>query len=100
MKKIFVLLMVFCTVSVLSFISFSKKPAEKGDTVELSYSIFFPPTHGQCKAGTAWAKEVEKRTNGKIKINVYPGGTLTKANECYSGVVNGISDIGMSYIST
>jgi TRAP-type C4-dicarboxylate transport system substrate-binding protein len=23
-----------------------------------------------------WCKEVEKRTNGKIKITYYPGGTL------------------------
>lgn len=64
--------------------------------VTLSYSIFFPPTHGQCKAGEAWAKEVEKRTQGRVVINVYPGGTLTNANNCYDGVVTGISDIGMS----
>ncbi|RLB69932.1 MAG: C4-dicarboxylate ABC transporter substrate-binding protein [Deltaproteobacteria bacterium] len=61
-----------------------------------SYSIFFPPTHAQCKAGVAWAKEIEKRSNGQIEITVYPGGTLTKAPQVYDGVVNGISDIGMS----
>jgi TRAP-type C4-dicarboxylate transport system substrate-binding protein len=64
--------------------------------IKLSYSIFFPPSHGQCKAGESWAKEIEKRTDGRVKINVYPGGTLTKANNCYDGVVTGISDIGMS----
>ncbi len=65
-------------------------------TVQLTYSIFFPATHGQCKAGMDWAKEVEKRTDGRVKITVFPGGTLTKANQCYDGVVKGISDIGMS----
>jgi len=65
-------------------------------TVKLTYSIFFPPTHGQAKAGVAWAKEVEKRTNGQVKITTFPGGTLTKANQVYDGVVKGISDIGMS----
>jgi len=64
--------------------------------VELTYSIFFPPTHAQCKAGEDWAREVEKRTNGAVKINVFPGGTLTSANDCYDGVVKGISDLGMS----
>ncbi|GAB6095518.1 TRAP transporter substrate-binding protein [Desulfatiferula olefinivorans] len=64
--------------------------------IKLSYSIFFPPSHGQCKAGESWAKEIETRTGGRVKINVYPGGTLTKANTCYDGVVTGISDIGMS----
>ncbi len=65
-------------------------------TIELSYSIFFPPTHSQCKAAVAWAEEIEKRTEGKVKITIFPGGTLTKANQCYDGVVKGISDIGMS----
>lgn len=64
--------------------------------INLSYSIFFPASHGQSKAGEAWAREIEKKTNGQVKINVYPGGTLTKAKNCYDGVVNGISDIGMS----
>lgn len=69
--------------------------AEK-KVIALSYSIFFPPTHEQCKAGEAWAREIEKRTDGAVKINVFPGGTLTKAEACYDGVVNGISDLGMS----
>ncbi|MBN2232264.1 MAG: TRAP transporter substrate-binding protein [Deltaproteobacteria bacterium] len=68
----------------------------KEKTWNLSYSIFFPPTHAQCKAAVDWAKEVEKRTDGRVKITVYPGGTLTKAPQVYDGVVKGISDIGMS----
>jgi TRAP-type transport system periplasmic protein len=62
----------------------------------LTYSVFFPPTHGQSKAAVAWAKEIEKRTNGQIKINVFSGGTLTQADQTYDGVVKGISDLGMS----
>jgi TRAP-type C4-dicarboxylate transport system substrate-binding protein len=65
-------------------------------TYHLTYSIFFPPTHGQCQAATEWVKEVEKRTDGRVKITVFPGETLTKANQCYDGVVKGISNIGMS----
>ena len=38
------------------------KPAAKA--IELNYSIFFPPTHIQTKTAEAWAKEIEKRTNG------------------------------------
>jgi len=41
-------------------------------------------------------KEIEKRTNGRVKISYFPGGTLTKPAVCYDGVVKGISDIGMS----
>lgn len=71
-------------------------PAVEAKPIQLTYSIFFPATHAQCQAGVEWAQEVEKRTNGQVQITVYPGGTLTQANQCYDGVVNGISDIGMS----
>jgi len=64
--------------------------------IKLTYSIFFPPTHGQCQAAMSWAKEIETRTNGQVKIQIFPTGTLTKPQQCYDGVVNGISDIGMS----
>jgi TRAP-type C4-dicarboxylate transport system substrate-binding protein len=64
--------------------------------VELSYSIFFPASHLQAQTAEAWAREVERRSDGRVKITMYPGGTLTKAPQCYEGVVNGISDIGMS----
>lgn len=66
---------------------------------ELNYSIFFPATHGNTLLATEWAKEVEKRTNGVVKINMFPGATLTPADQCYDGVAKGISDIGMSVLS-
>lgn len=69
------------------------KPAE---TIKLSYSIFFPPTHVQCIAATNWAHEIAKRTAGRVQIIIYPAGSLTKADQCYEGVIKGISDIGMS----
>lgn len=61
-----------------------------------TYSIFFPASHDQYKAAEKWSKAVEKETGGRVKITMFPGGTLTKAKNCYEGVVNGISDIGMS----
>ena len=80
--------------AILLFIPVNSIAKEK--KIRLSYSIFFPPSHTQCKAGEAWAKEIEKRSNGQVEITVYPGGTLTKAPQVYDGVVSGISDIGMS----
>ncbi len=67
--------------------------------VELSYSIFFPAPHKNTVLATEWAKEIEQRTNGKVKITIYPGGTLTPADKCYDGVEKEISDIGMSVMS-
>lgn len=70
--------------------------ASQDKPIELSYSVFFPPTHIQCKVAEEWAQEIGKRTDGRVIITVHPGGTLTKAQQCYEGVVNGISDLGMS----
>jgi len=70
-------------------------PAAAADPVKLTYSNFFPPTHIQSKLAEAWSQEVEKRTNGRVKIEYYPGQTLTKATQIYDGVVKGLSDIGL-----
>lgn len=67
--------------------------------IELSFSVFFPPTHPHAVASIEMAKEIEKRTNGQVKITVFPGGTLTKPQACYDGVVDGISDMGHSVFS-
>ena len=64
--------------------------------IELSYSILFPPTHIHAKLADSWSKEIEKRTNGKVKITLYPGGALLKGPKIYDGVLKGITDIGMS----
>ena len=67
--------------------------------IELSYSIFFPAPHKITVLADEWGKEIQKRTNGKLKITIFPGGTLTPADKCYDGVVKGISDIGMSVLA-
>jgi len=67
--------------------------------IRLSYSVFFPPTHVHAQLAASWAAEVEKRSGGRLKISVYPGATLTKADQCWAGVVDGISDLGMSCLA-
>ncbi|MBU0767722.1 MAG: TRAP transporter substrate-binding protein [Proteobacteria bacterium] len=90
MKKLLKLLFVLVLMAIIT--SCAKKP----EPTKLTFSIFFPPTHGQTKAAMDWAKEIEKLTDNKVQITVFPGGTLTKAPQCYSGVVEGISDLGFS----
>jgi len=66
---------------------------------KLTYSVFFPAPHKNAVLATDWAKEIEKRTNGKVQITMFYGGTLTPADKCYDGVVKGISDIGFSVLA-
>jgi TRAP-type transport system periplasmic protein len=67
--------------------------------IKLNYSNFFPAPHKNAVLSVEWGKEIEKRTNGKVKVTVFPGGTLTPADKCYDGVVKGLSDVGMSVLS-
>jgi len=90
-KGLLAILFAFCFLFSLSFV-----PATNAKTINLTYSNFFPPTHGHAIQGANMIKEIEKRTNGRVKISYFPGGTLTKPRVCYDGVVKGISDIGMS----
>jgi TRAP-type C4-dicarboxylate transport system substrate-binding protein len=87
---------------VLSFLSIGlglastgPAPAAAGN-VTLTYSNFFPPTHIQSQLAESWCQEVEKRTEGRVKVQYFAGQTLTKANQTYDSVVNGIADVGMS----
>jgi TRAP-type C4-dicarboxylate transport system substrate-binding protein len=71
-------------------------PAPAGAEITLTYSNFFPPTHIQSKLAESWCQEVAKRTGGEVKVQYFPGQTLTKARQVYDGVVQGMSDVGMA----
>ncbi|VEN72884.1 C4-dicarboxylate ABC transporter substrate-binding protein [Candidatus Desulfarcum epimagneticum] len=70
----------------------------RAETVKLTYSNFFPPSHAQSKLAMEWCRRVEKETEGRVRIDYFPGQTLTKGKVCYDGVVNGLSDVGMSVL--
>jgi TRAP-type C4-dicarboxylate transport system substrate-binding protein len=64
--------------------------------VKLVYATFFPTSNKQAQLSGDWAKEIEKRTNGKVKIRYIPGGAFLKGEEIYEGILMGAVDIGMS----
>lgn len=89
-------LLVFFLIMAVGAFFLSGSNTALAKSIELSYANFFPPTHVQAKLGASWAKEIEKRTNGKVKITYYPGGALLKGPKIYDGLRKGITDIGMS----
>jgi len=62
--------------------------------IKLSYANFPPAPTFPCVQMERWKKEVEKRTNGKVVVNTYPGGTLLGAKNMMDGVIAGQADIG------
>src|SRR5512136_585728 len=74
--------------------------AVKAAPMKLTYANFPPASTFPCVQMERWAKEVEKRTNGEVKIQTFPGGTLLPAKNIFDGVISGTADIGnfaMSY---
>ena len=75
------------------------RPAED-KVVTLTYANFPPPSTFPCVQMERWAKEVETRTAGRVKVQTFPGGTLLPAKNILDGFVSGMADIGnfaMSY---
>lgn len=88
--------MVSALVGIGVVICMASATASAADGVTLTYSNFFPPTHIQSQLAESWCREVEKRTEGRITLQYFAGQTLTKANQTYDSVVNGIADVGLS----
>ena len=95
MKKCVVTLIV-----ILAFVLSMSAVAFKANaqTITLRYSNFFPAPHKNSVLAEAWCKEIEKRTNGKVKFNYFPGATLTPAAQTYDSVEKGIADVGLSVL--
>ena len=62
--------------------------------IRLSYANFPPATTFPCVQMERWKEEVEKRTNRKVIVNTFPGGTLLGAKNMMDGVIAGQADIG------
>jgi len=69
-------------------------PVVFAGTIKLSYANFPPAPTFPCVQMERWKKEVEKRTNGKVAVSTYPGGTLLGAKNMMDGVIAGQADIG------
>jgi TRAP-type transport system periplasmic protein len=62
--------------------------------IKLTYANFPPAPTFPCVQMERWKTEVEKRTNGKVAVQTFPGGTLVDAKNMMDGVIAGTADIG------
>lgn len=63
-------------------------------SITLRFSTFFPVSHQNAVITEQWCKEVEKRTQGKVKVRHFPGATLTSPPQTYDSILQGVVDIG------
>jgi TRAP-type C4-dicarboxylate transport system substrate-binding protein len=71
-------------------------PAQAEDKpIKLTYAFFAPARTFPGMQMAQWAEEVEKLTNGMVKVQTFPGSTLLGARDMYDGVLSGVADIGL-----
>lgn len=82
----------------------SPKPAVEGpqgkalfEPIELKLAHFWPAVHPvDTQLAQGWKKAIEEATGELVKIKIYPGETLLRANDIYEGVATGVADVGIS----
>ena len=67
--------------------------------ITLNYANFFPAPSPHSVLAEQWGKEIEKRTNNRVKITFFHGGTLAPAAQIYDSTVQGIADMGFSVLA-
>jgi len=68
--------------------------AQAAAEFNLRFAHFWPPQAGMSQQFQAWGDAVEKDSNGRIKVEMYPSQTLAKAPKIYDAVVSSIADVG------
>ncbi len=86
---------VIITITLIAFgLILQAGPAAADDTITLRLSTFFPDSHCTNQdMHFPLAKEIEKATNGKVKVKAFTGGVLGKATAHYDMAVKGVADI-------
>lgn len=82
-----------CLTVILTFSGFFPAHAKAKETIELRFAHTIPPFVPLAKAYINWAKKVSEKTNGRVKINIFWGESLLKANELYRGTQTGMADM-------
>lgn len=73
--------------------------ALQAQEIRLTYSFFAPASTFPAKQMEKFAEELHARTDGRVRVNTFPGGTLLTAPNTYDGVLAGLADIGLSATS-
>lgn len=88
--KISLILILALTVSVTGIFAAGAKEAGSADNVfEFKYGNQQPEGHSRTISMLWWAEELEKRTNGRIKVEVFHSGVLGTEKEMFEMAVTG-----------
>lgn len=65
--------------------------------IKLDLATFWSKEHPITRLMNEWCMEVAKRTNGRVKVTQFPGGTLVPSAQTFTSVIAGVADMGISF---
>ena len=80
----------------LSLFLFGGKPVIASDKWTLKMAMFFPEVGPRWECVAKFVEEVERKTNGKVKINTFTSQSLCPGTEEYEFVSKGFADCSVS----
>lgn len=97
MKRITALFIIL-TIFLLPVFGEGQKEDQGNQSFTLKYAGVLPYDHPTSRAIESWAQEVEARSSGRIKIQLFHGGALGKSTEVVEYIQSG--DVAFSNVST
>jgi len=90
------LVVITALVFLAAFVLVAVNPVEAQDkSVKLRLSVIWPAPHPFAKLlDEGYGKDIEKATNGRITVTVFPANTLSPAMQVFDNTVKGVVDIG------
>jgi len=97
MKKIFLIASAIVMVSglILSGCAQPSPAPSSEEVIELKFATHIPPMASVVKNWGEWGKKVETATGGRVKVTMYPAGSLVGFDDQYPALLGGICDIIM-----
>ncbi|MBN2040581.1 MAG: TRAP transporter substrate-binding protein [Spirochaetes bacterium] len=92
MKRVLKITALLCMAALLTVALHPVKAEAK--TMKLRLSLIWPAVHPYAKMLKAYGEDIEKATNGRVKITTFPANTLSPPPQVYDNTVKGIVDIG------
>ena len=96
-KSLLIVVGIFCLGLMVTLMPLKAAQA-KGEVINLKIANYLPPPSGFSLIIEDFIKDVELRTQGRIKLKYFKGGSLLKGPAMYKGVETGVADIGYAHV--
>jgi TRAP-type transport system periplasmic protein len=69
------------------------------ETIKLKFANYYHPSHKNAVVASQFCDEIKKRSNGRVEITYFPGGTLATHPKMFQAISTGVADIGLANLA-